>query len=78
MRRLCGGCHGVSVSDPSPLPEAPLLRDLHRKYEPEYLAEALAEGIITGHPAMPQFQFEEAEIEAVILYLNSIQSRSVP
>ena len=78
MRRLCGGCHGVSINDPSPLPEAPPLRDLHRKYEPEYLAEALAEGIITGHPAMPQFQFEEPEIEAVIFYLNSIQSRSVP
>lgn len=75
VRRHCGGCHAVDVSGASPLPAAPALRDLHRRYEPETLAEALAEGILTGHPAMPEFQFGASDVGSIILYLESIQTR---
>lgn len=75
VRRHCGGCHAVSKSGASPLPAAPALRDLHRRYEPETLAEALAEGILTGHPAMPEFQFGASDLASIILYLESIQIR---
>ena len=36
---------------------APPFRLLPQRYPVEHLAEALAEGIVTGHPAMPQFKF---------------------
>ena len=39
------------------------------------MAEALAEGILTGHPAMPEFRFEPTQINDIILYLKSIQTR---
>ncbi len=54
---------------------APPFRELHRRYEPEQLSEALAEGILTGHPAMPQFEFSAPDVQSVILYLDSIQTR---
>lgn len=75
VRRHCGGCHAVGRAGSSRLAGAPAFRELHRRYEPEALAEALGEGILTGHPAMPEFRFPPDDVRAVILYLNSIQTR---
>lgn len=68
----CSGCHATGVSGDSPVAKAPAFRSLKRKYPLENLAEALAEGIVTGHPDMPQFVFTPAEIDAIIAYLDSI------
>ena len=38
------------------------------------LGEALAEGILVGHPQMPEFRFGPDDVTAVIDYLNRIQS----
>jgi cytochrome c len=75
VKRHCGGCHATGVAGASRHPAAPPLRELHRRYEPENLAEALAEGILTGHPAMPSFRFEPRDVRSIILYLNEIQER---
>lgn len=75
VRLHCDSCHAPGQLGPSPLSAAPPLRDLHRRYEPSALGEALAEGIMTGHPAMPQFQFSASDGESIIIYLDSIQSR---
>lgn len=75
VQRHCGGCHATGRSGDSAEPAAPPFRELHRRYEPETLAEALAEGILTGHPAMPEFRFQEDEVRSIILYLDSIQTR---
>jgi cytochrome c len=71
----CAGCHAVGRSGVSPHPEAPPFRTLSRKFKIEGLAEALAEGISTGHPDMPEFIFEADEVGAIIQYLESIQQR---
>ena len=42
------------------------------RYPPDDLAEALAEGIMSGHPDMPQFVFRPTEIEALVAYLNTL------
>lgn len=75
VRRHCAGCHAVGRTDSSRLAGAPELRELHRRYEPEALSEALAEGILTGHPAMPEFRFPPQDVRAVIRYLDAIQTR---
>ena len=75
VKRDCGGCHAVGTTGASPLPAAPPLRELNRRYQPEALAESLAEGIVTGHPAMPAFRFGARDIRAIILYLDAIQDR---
>jgi cytochrome c len=69
----CGGCHAVGPTGQSAMPAAPPFRDLHRRYPVEQLAEALAEGISTGHEAMPEFQLAPAQIEALIAYLKTLE-----
>jgi mono/diheme cytochrome c family protein len=75
VRRHCGGCHAVSSTGDSRVPAAPRFRELHKRYDPEVLAEALAEGILTGHPLMPEFRFEPDDVQAIIIYLKSLQTK---
>jgi cytochrome c len=51
---------------------APPFRELPKRYPVDHLAEALAEGIVTGHPAMPEFTFTPREIEALLSYLSTL------
>ncbi|MBJ6127469.1 cytochrome c [Microvirga sp. BT325] len=69
----CSQCHAIGRFGDSPIPEAPPFRTLHTLYPIEDLAEAFAEGITTGHPSMPQFQLDPAQINDLLAYLNSIQ-----
>ena len=71
----CARCHAVGRGGVSPHPQAPAFRTLSRRFKVEGLAEALAEGISTGHPDMPEFVFEADEVGAIIDYLKSIQQR---
>ena len=69
----CSQCHAIGLIGESPLSEAPPFRTLHERYPVEDLAEALAEGITTGHPSMPEFQLDAAQINDLIAYLKSIE-----
>ncbi|HEX2509512.1 MAG TPA: cytochrome c, partial [Microvirga sp.] len=69
----CAGCHAVGRVGESPLPIAPPFRTLHTRYPVENLAEALAEGITTGHPSMPEFRLDAAQINDVIAYLKTLE-----
>lgn len=72
-RRNCGECHATGPGGTSATPRAPAFRDLHRRYPVEQLAEALAEGIVTGHRGMPAFELTTAQIDDVIAYLRSLE-----
>lgn len=69
----CARCHAVGRVGQSPLPIAPPFRDLHKRYPVENLAEAFAEGIVTGHPSMPEFQLDPAQINDLLAYLKSLE-----
>jgi mono/diheme cytochrome c family protein len=69
----CGRCHAIDKSGESPLQIAPPFRTLHLKYPVEDLEESLAEGIMTGHPAMPQFQFRRDQVHDFIAFLKSLE-----
>jgi cytochrome c len=69
----CARCHSVDRVTQSPLKIAPPFRDLHERYPVERLAEALAEGIETGHPTMPAFQLEADQIHDLLSYLKSLE-----
>jgi cytochrome c len=71
----CGRCHGIGRSDASRHPQAPPFRTLSKRYPIEALEEALGEGIISGHPDMPEFQFDNDDVGAIIAYLKSIQAK---
>jgi cytochrome c len=68
----CSRCHAIGAEGQSPHAEAPPFRELMRRYPPESLAEALAEGIVSGHPDMPEYVLSPSEIEAVMAYLHTL------
>jgi mono/diheme cytochrome c family protein len=73
LTQNCARCHAVGRSGVSPHPPAPAFRTLGQRYPVESLEESLAEGIISGHPDMPEFTFEPGEIGDIIAYLKSVQ-----
>ena len=69
----CAQCHAIGKTGDSPLAIAPPFRTLHTRYPVDSLAEALAEGITTGHPTMPEFTLEPDQIENFIAYLKTLE-----
>ncbi len=72
----CSRCHAVGLSGVSPLAEAPPFRTLSQRYPLEDLAEPLAEGIQTGHPLMPEWHLDPADITDLLAYIKTIQDKS--
>lgn len=69
----CARCHAIDKVSPSPLAIAPPFRELHTRYPVEDLAESLAEGIMTGHPTMPEFSFARDQVADFIAFLKSLE-----
>lgn len=69
----CARCHSIDRVTPSPLKIAPPFRTLHERYPIETLAEALAEGIVTGHPTMPEFRLEPDQIHDLLSFLKTLE-----
>lgn len=68
----CAKCHAIKAEGKSPFAQAPPLRTFAKKWPLESLEEAFAEGIMVGHPAMPEFEFEPEQIENLLSYIDSI------
>jgi len=75
LAKDCSRCHATGRTGESRHPQAPLFRSLAKRYPIESLEEALGEGIVSGHPDMPEFRFEGDDVGAIIAYLKSIQER---
>jgi cytochrome c len=73
VRANCAQCHSVDKVSVSPLTIAPPFRTLHLKYPLDDLRESLSEGIMTGHPTMPQFRLDPGQVDDVISYLKSLE-----
>lgn len=71
----CARCHATGLDDASPHEKAPPFRKVVEIYPSEDLAEALAEGIVSGHPDMPVFVFKPPQIEDFLAYLNSLDEQ---
>jgi len=65
--------YSVDKVTDSPLKIAPPFRTLHLRYPVESLEEALGEGIVTGHPSMPEFRLDPGQVGDVISYLKSLE-----
>jgi cytochrome c len=72
-RTYCARCHSIDKVTESPLKIAPAFRTLHERYPLTDLEEPLAEGIVTGHPTMPEFRFEPDQIHDFIEFLKTLQ-----
>jgi mono/diheme cytochrome c family protein len=72
-QKHCARCHAIDRIGSSPLRIAPPFRTLHLRYPIETLAEALAEGISTGHPAMPAVALDPDQIHDLLSYLKTLE-----
>ena len=73
LQQKCALCHAIGKIGDSPRKEAPPFRTLSQRYPIEALEESLGEGIMSGHPDMPEFSFDADDVGAIITYLKSIQ-----
>jgi cytochrome c len=73
VRVNCAQCHAIDKVSVSPLTIAPAFRTLHLKYPIENLRRPLSEGIVAGHPTMPQFRLEADQVTDVISYLETLE-----
>ena len=71
----CSTCHAIGEDGASRHPMAPPFRTLSREYPVTALEEAFAEGILVGHPDMPEFRLEPEQIDATVAYIQSIQEQ---
>jgi len=74
-QKFCARCHAIGLKGTSTNPSAPPFRDIAAKGNVQNLEEALGEGIVVGHPDMPQFQFKPREVGALIAYLKSLSGK---
>jgi len=74
VQRYCARCHAIDRTGDSPNKAAPPFRDLNARYKIDDLGEALAEGILTGHPAMPEMHFPPDDVAAILTYIKSVQA----
>lgn len=74
-QKHCARCHAIGETGESPMQPAPPFRDLSKRYPVEALEEALAEGIVVGHSAMPKFTFEPPEINALLNFISALGAR---
>jgi len=72
-RTHCGRCHAIGRTGRSPLDAAPPFRTLHLRYPIETLSEALAEGITTGHPAMPRAELTPDQIHDLLSFMKTLE-----
>jgi cytochrome c len=76
-RYNCSRCHAIGKFGLSTNPKSPPFRFISRKYPLSQLQEALAEGIMVGHEGleMPNFQLSPAQIDALLAYMKSVQTK---
>jgi len=70
---MCAACHAIGTEGKSTHADAPPFRTLSDKFPIDALAEPLVEGIMVGHPDMPEFQFDANDVEALLTYIESVQ-----
>ena len=70
----CASCHAIGRAGASPMAEATPFREIVHRYPLDQLEEAFAEGLVTGHPAMPPFVFRASEIDDLIAYLETVKA----
>jgi len=75
LQKNCSRCHALELTGESPHPKAPPFRDVVKRYPVEDLEESLAEGIVSGHPDMPEFTFDADQVDAIVAYLNDLKAR---
>jgi mono/diheme cytochrome c family protein len=72
LQEKCGRCHAVETTGESPLKIAPPMRDIYVRFAPRELQAELREGMVSRHKEMPQIEFSDEDVAAIMRYLYAL------
>jgi mono/diheme cytochrome c family protein len=72
LQANCGRCHAIGAVGKSPLKEATPMRDIYARFAPRELQAELREGMVSRHRTMPQIDFSEEDVDAILAYLYAL------
>ena len=72
VQEKCGRCHAVEATGESPLKIAPPMRDIYARFAPRELQAELREGMVSRHKEMPQIEFSDEDVTAIMWYLHAL------
>ena len=75
LQEKCGRCHAVAAVGASPLRQAPPMRDIYARFLPRELQAELTEGMVSKHREMPQIEFSDEDVHAIMTYLYALAVR---
>ena len=75
LQTNCGRCHAVGAVGSSPLRQAPPMRTIYARFAPRELQAELREGMVSKHRAMPQIDFSDEDVDAILAYLYALAVR---
>ena len=75
LQENCGRCHAIGATGESPLQAATPMRNVYAKFDPRELQAELREGMVSRHREMPQVDFSDEEVDAILAYLYALAVR---
>jgi mono/diheme cytochrome c family protein len=72
LQEKCGRCHAIEAVGESPLKNAPPMRDIYGRFNPRELQAELSEGKVSRHKEMPQIDFSDEDVYAILAYLYAL------
>jgi mono/diheme cytochrome c family protein len=72
LQDKCARCHAIEATGDSPLKQAPPMRTIYRRFNQKELRAELSEGMVSKHKEMPQIQFSDDDVYAIVTYLYTL------
>src|SRR5512136_2776473 len=72
LQEKCGRCHAIEAVGESPLKQAPPMRDIYARFNPRELQAELTEGMVSHYKEMPQIEFSDEDVYAILSYLYAL------
>lgn len=68
----CMSCHAIGATGNSALKDAPPFRDIAALYGDGELEDSFNDGVVTDHPAMPDWQMNPDQARQLAAYIMSL------
>jgi mono/diheme cytochrome c family protein len=75
LQENCSRCHAIGPAGRSPLSQAPPMRTIYARFAPLELQAELREGMVSKHREMPQIDFSDEDVDAILAYLYALAVR---
>jgi len=75
LQENCGRCHAIGAAGRSRLKDAPPMRSIYARFAPRELQAELREGMVSRHRDMPQIDFSDEDVDAILAYLYGLATR---